>query len=157
MTFVSVGMHSKGFNRLVRKMDEIAAVLDEEVIMQIGSTSIQPENARWFTFTTGEEIRELCAKARVVVTQPAMTLIDALEQETPVVVVPRLKQYGEVIDNHQMDLARELEKEGKVIAVYSVDELEEVLKRSEIELPQLVGDIKLVKALKGYIAQFAQN
>ena len=40
MIFVTVGMHTAGFERLVKKMDEIAGKIDEEVIMQIGGTSI---------------------------------------------------------------------------------------------------------------------
>jgi len=146
-------MHTKGFDRLLKKMDGIARNLEEEVVMQIGHTSFRPQNAQWFDFTTEAGIKEWCKKARVVVTQPAMSILDAQEQGTPVVVVPRLKRYDEVIDDHQLDFARELEKKGKVVAVYDVDNLEEALRKVDLEPPKLTRDKRLVSALKKYIAQ----
>ena len=91
MIFVTIGMHTKGFDRLVKKMDEIAGNIDEEVIIQTGGTSFKPQNATWFDFTTEEEIKELCRKASVVVTHAAMSILDAWEYGKPVVVVPRLR------------------------------------------------------------------
>ena len=157
MIFVTIGMHTKGFDRLVKKMDEIAGSIDEEVIIQTGGTSFKPQNSKWFDFTTEEEIKELCRKASVVVTHAAMSILDAWEQGKPVVVVPRLKICNEVIDDHQVDFARELEKEGKVITVYDIDMLEEALKKANIEPPKLANDRRLVSALKNYVAQFARK
>jgi exopolysaccharide biosynthesis glucuronosyltransferase PssE len=150
-------MHTKGFDRLLKKMDELAATFGEEVVMQIGHTSFRPQNAKWFDFTTEAGIKEWCKKARVVVTQPAMSILDAQEQGTPVIVVPRLKKYEEVIDDHQVDFARELEKEGKVIAVYDVDKLEAAFQKVDSRPPQLARDKRLVDALKKYIAQFERK
>ena len=151
MIFVTVGMHTKGFDRLLKKMDEIAATSGEEVVMQIGHTSFRPQTAKWFDFTTEEGIKEWCKKARVVVTQPAMSILDAQEQNKPVIAVPRLQKYDEVIDDHQLDFARHLEKEGKVIAVYDVDKLEETLRRMDPKPMKLVRDKRLVNALRKYI------
>jgi UDP-N-acetylglucosamine transferase subunit ALG13 len=147
-------MHTKGFDRLLKKMDEIAAASGEEVVMQIGHTSFRPQSAKWFDFTTEAGIKEWCKKARVVVTQPAMSILDAQEQGTPVIVVPRLKQYDEVIDDHQLDFARQLEKEGKVIAVYDVDKLKEALCKPDTSRAVHTRDERLVNALKRYVAQF---
>ena len=157
MIFVTVGMHTKGFDRLLKKMDEIAHTLEEEVVMQIGHTSFRPQNAKWFDFTTEAGIKEWCKKARVVVTQPAMSILDAQEQGVPVIVVPRLKRYDEVIDDHQLDFARELEKESKVIAVYDVDELDKVLQKSDLKPQELAKDKRLVNTLKKYIAQYERK
>ena len=151
MIFVTVGMHTKGFDRLLKKMDEIAATSGEEVVMQIGHTNFRPQTAKWFDFTTEEGIKEWCKKARVVVTQPAMSILDAQEQNKPVIAVPRLQKYDEVIDDHQLDFARHLEKEGKVIAVYDVDKLEETLRRMDPKPMKLVRDKRLVNALRKYI------
>jgi beta-1,4-N-acetylglucosaminyltransferase len=157
LIFVTVGMHTKGFDRLLKKMDELAADFGEEVVMQIGHTSFRPQNAKWFDFTTEAGIKEWCKKARVVVTQPAMSILDAQEQGTPVIVVPRLKKYDEVIDDHQLDFARELEKEGKVMAVYDVGKLEAAFQKVDLRPPQLARDKRLVNALKKYIAQFERK
>jgi beta-1,4-N-acetylglucosaminyltransferase len=150
-------MHTQGFDRLLKKMDEIAVTLGEEVVMQIGHTHFRPQNARWFDFTTDAGIKEWCKKARVVVTQPAMSILDAQEQGTPAIVVPRLKKYNEVIDDHQLDFARHLEEAGKVIAVYDVDKLEETLRSADIKPSSLARDKRLINALKKYIVQFERS
>jgi len=147
-------MHPQGFERLIRKMDEIAGKINEEVVMQIGGTKYTPKNAKHFDFATEQEIKDLCHKARVVVTHGAMTIIDALDEGAPVIAVPRLKRYDEVIDDHQLYLVQELEKAGKVAAVYDVEELEEAVNKVGAEPVKLVKDRRLVNALKGYIAQF---
>ena len=152
MIFVTVGMHTKGFERLLKKMDEIASTLNEEVVMQKGHTRFRPQKAKWFDFTTEAGIKEWCQKARVVVTQPAMSILDAQEQDKPVIVVPRLKRYDEVVDDHQLDFARHLEEEGKVIAIYDVDKLEETLRKTDSKPVKLVRDQRLVNSLRRYIA-----
>lgn len=157
MILVTIGMHTAGFERLLKKMDEIASTIGEEVIMQIGHTKYTPQNAKYFQFTTAEELKELCQKARVVVTHGAMTIIDALEQGTPVVAVPRLRKYREHINDHQLYFVQELERDAKVIAVYDVDKLEEALREADLNPPELAKDRRLVDALKGYIAQFEQK
>ena len=154
MIFVTIGMHPQGFERLIRKMDQIAGKIDEEVVMQIGGTKYAPQNAKHFDFTTEQEVKELCRKARVVVTHGAMSIVDALEEGTPVVAVPRLQKYGEVIDDHQLYLVQELERAGKVTAVYDVEELEEALNKAGTKPVELVKARRLVNALKEYIAQF---
>lgn len=158
MIFVTVGMHPIGFERLVKKMDEIAAELEDEVIMQIGGTKYVPRNAKHFDFTTEQEMSVMYEKAVVVVTHAgAGVLLNVLEQGTPIVVVPRLKKYGEHIDDHQSELAAALEADAKVIEVYDIDQLKEAIGQAVVKQPQIVKDRRLVDALKGYIAQFEQS
>jgi beta-1,4-N-acetylglucosaminyltransferase len=157
LIFVTIGMHTAGFERLIKRMDEIAGTINEEVVMQIGHTKYMPKNAKYFKFVTETELKRLCHEARVVVTHGAMTIIDALEQGTHVIAVPRLQKYGEHINDHQLYFVRELEKEGKVIAVYDVEKLEEALGKVDLKPPELVKDRRLVNALKKHIAEFERG
>ena len=151
-------MHPTGFERLVKEMDRIAGKIEEEVIMQIGGTKYAPQNAKHFSFATEQEIKELCRHARVVVTHGGVgTVLDALQERATVVVVPRLKKYGEVIDDHQLFFVQELEKQGKVIAVYDMERLEGVLLELDTSKIEVVRDRRLVNALKGYVDQFARS
>jgi beta-1,4-N-acetylglucosaminyltransferase len=155
LIFVTVGMHPGGFQRLVKQMDEVAGRIDEEVIMQIGGTKYTPRNAKYFGFATEQEMKELFRKARVVVGHGGVgTILDVLQEGKPLVVVPRLKKYGEHIDDHQLLLLQELERDGRVTPVYEVEKLEEALVGVELEPPQLAKDKRLVNFLKKYIAQF---
>ena len=152
MIFVAVSTF--GFERLVSKMDDIAGRIGEEIIMQIGETKYHPKHAKYFNFTSEHEIKELCRRARIVVTHGGVGMIlNALQEGVPVIVVPRLKKYGEVIDDHQLYLARELEKENKVTVVYDVDKLEVNLDRVGKNQSKFLRDRRLIDALKKYIEQ----
>jgi UDP-N-acetylglucosamine transferase subunit ALG13 len=152
MIFVTVGNHYQCFERLIRKMDEIAGKIDEKVIMQIGHTNYKPINAEYFDFKTYPEIQELNQKARVVVCHGGEgSIITALEQGTPVISVPRLEKYGEHSNDHQLDIVKAMAEEGKIMAVCDVDELEDALKEVDKIKINVKRDKRLVNALKGYI------
>ncbi len=125
MIFVTVGTHYMGFERLIEKMDEIAPNLDDEVIMQIGTTKYEPKNAKWYKFIEMEKIQEYYKKADIIVAHSgAGTLLDSLSFEKPVITVPRLKKFGEHIDDQQIELAEALDKTNRTIAIYSIENLE---------------------------------
>jgi UDP-N-acetylglucosamine transferase subunit ALG13 len=150
-------MHSIGFERLVKKMDEIAGRIKEKVIMQIGTTRYTPKNAAYFRFKAYPEIQRLCKRARVVVAHGGTgSVITALEQGTPVIAVPRLKEYGEVIDNQQIDFVRALAEEGRITPVYDLNELENVLKNLTPLPPKHKSNHKLVRALRNYIVELSE-
>jgi beta-1,4-N-acetylglucosaminyltransferase len=129
MIFVTVGMHYQGFERLLKKMDEISGRIEEEVIMQTGATPYRPKHATSFAFVEDdEEMMDLYRAARVIVCHAgAGTLLTALKLRKPLVTVPRLKEFNEHVDDQQRELAEALAQSGRAIAVYDVDELEGVL------------------------------
>jgi beta-1,4-N-acetylglucosaminyltransferase len=132
MLFVTVGMHTQGFERLIRKMDEIAGQINEEIIMQIGSTNFIPKNAKYFRFVKDDKmIIQYFKDARIIVSHAgAGTLLDALFLNKPVIVVPRLKRFHEHIDDQQLELAEALFSQGKIISVYNIDDLEILIDNS---------------------------
>jgi UDP-N-acetylglucosamine transferase subunit ALG13 len=151
-------MHPTGFERLVREMDKVAGRIDEEVIMQIGGTKYIPLKAKHFGFGTEDQVKLLCQKARIVVTHGGVgTILNVLQEGATVVVVPRLEKYDEAIDDHQLVFVQELEKKGRITAVYDVESLEQVLRKVDVKPAQLVKDRRLVNALKMYIAKFERK
>ncbi len=158
MIFVTVGMHSAGFDRLIRAMDRIASKIDEPVVMQIGSTSYEPQHAEFFRFATYEEMQDLNRQSRLVVCQAATSILTALEQGTPVIAVPRQKRYGEHIDDHQVEFAQALAELIGINVILNVDELQPDLV-SEVTIPRFQpGTYKkqLVGAIKSYIQEISK-
>lgn len=155
MILVTVGMHTQGFLRLVRAMDEIAGRIEEEVVMQIGATSYIPRSAQYFEFTSQEEMDRLHLEARAIVTHAgAGSIITGLKWGKPLIVVPRLEKYGEVIDDHQLELAEALSREGKVIAVCNVEKLDKAIECAAAGLSSTaMGRERLVGALRRYVAE----
>jgi UDP-N-acetylglucosamine transferase subunit ALG13 len=111
-------MHNQGFNRLVEPMDHLASRLEEKVIIQRGPSTYIPQYADHFDFTTSQRMEQLTSHARVVVSHCAAgSIIIAMLQRKPIVLVPRLKCFGEVYDDHQLQLAQALADQKKAIVV----------------------------------------
>lgn len=152
MIFVTVGNHNQGFDRLIKKMDEIAGITDEQVIMQIGYTTYKPVNAEYFSFLESfEEILRLNREARVVVSHAgAGSIVTALKEKTPVIVVPRLKRYDEHMNDHQLEIAKAMSENKNVTVIYDVEDLDDYLKLDFNFVEEFVND-KLSTQLKKYI------
>jgi len=143
-----------GFDRLIKEMDEIAGRMDEEVIMQIGETTYEPKNARYFRFASKEEMNGLYEDVRVVVCHAGVgSILTALEHGKPVIAVPRRKKYGEHVDDHQLDIAGEMEKEGRITVVCDVKELEGALKDIKEEHVDFKTGNELVFMLEEYLSR----
>ena len=155
MIFATIGTHNIGFERLVVKMDEIAGWIDEEVVIQIGSTRYTPKHAGYFDFTDEGGIFEHLKRARVVVTHAgAGSVLDALSLAKPIILFPRLKKYGECFDDQQLELTRVLSENGRAIAVYDAEDLESAIRSVGDAAP--AGQDKsrdLVTFLKGQFAE----
>lgn len=150
MILVTVG--SLPFTRLVRKMDEIAAQIEEGVVMQIANDSYLPENAEYFRFQSYVEMQKLCKRARLVVCHGGVgSILTALEGGAPVIAVPRSKRHGEAVDDHQLELIKLLAEEGRIVAVDEVDELSRVLnlESNRFATPRLENQLSLF--LRHYI------
>lgn len=121
MIFVTIGTHNRGFERLVRAADELAALTSEPVLIQRGSAEYLPTRAEHFRFTDGQKIEELAREARVIISHAAAgSILMALRLQKPLVVVARLQRLGECVDDHQAQLARALAKRQRAIAVDTV-------------------------------------
>jgi len=152
LIFVTVGNHNQGFGRLIKKMDEIAGTINEKVIMQVGYTTYKPVNAEYFSFVGSfEEILRLNREAQVVVSHAgAGSIITALKEKTPVIVVPRLKKYNEHMNDHQLEIAKAMSKNKNVTVIYDVEALDDCLKVDFNFVEEFVHD-KLAIQLKKYI------
>jgi len=118
MILVTVGTHDKQFDRLVKAADELAGLIDEQVIIQIGKSNFEPKHATYYDFVTMEEMDELMKQARVVVAQAgAGTIISVFHKNKPLILVPRLKKFGEHFNDHQIELANILFEQKRAILI----------------------------------------
>jgi beta-1,4-N-acetylglucosaminyltransferase len=79
------------------------------------------------------------------------SIISSLEYNKPVIVVPRLKLYGEVIDDHQTEIAKELEERGLIKVVYDLERLGDVLKGVDGEFKNFNKKNELASNLEKYL------
>ena len=146
------------FTRLIKKMDEVAGRLEEEVVMQIGSVPYAPQHAKSFSHTSYQESLSYFQNASLVIGHGgAGTILNALKFRVPIIVVPRSQRYGEHFDDHQMELARQLEGNELIKVVYDIEDLEPAVKEM-LEKGKLIDRQKrfperekLIETIKSFI------
>ena len=152
MIFITVGTHTDQFDRLIRRIDEIAPSIKEEIIVQRGFTKYAPKNVKYFDFT--DNMDKYYKKARLVIAQSATSLIEfILKYGKPVITVPREKKYNEHINNHQLEFAEYFSKKSGVLMVRDVEELTPELLRRYIKKTKidLSGLHTIQKRIRGVI------
>ena len=126
MIYATVGTMYLDFPRLIHKVDEIAAKLDEEVIIQIGMGQTIPKHCAHFDFRPREEILEIQRRARVIICHAGIgSIIDALQAGQPLVFVPRLKKFKEHNSDHQVEMAEIMQDRGWGRLIRDIDDLDE--------------------------------
>ncbi|MDI6807227.1 MAG: PssE/Cps14G family polysaccharide biosynthesis glycosyltransferase [Candidatus Aenigmarchaeota archaeon] len=132
MILVTVGTHDQGFPRLIKAIDNLARNIKERVILQIGYSKYKPKNCEWFEFIPYENFIELCRESNLIITHGGVgSIMISLQFKKPTVVVPRLKKFNEHVDDHQLQIAKELEKQKRVIVVYDIKELSNAIQRAK--------------------------
>ena len=153
--FVSVGTHPQQFDRLLKKLDELVGngALKASVFAQTGNSTYQPKNFAFEKFVGETKYNSVLGKAEIVVSHGgAGTIINSLRSGKKLVVVPRLKKFGEHTNDHQLDLAKALEKQRKCLAVYNMKELGTTLAKARSFKPRIASNREgLVKAIREFI------
>ncbi len=157
MIFLTVGNWHKGFDRLVKAVDEFVGngVITDHVTAQTGYGSYKPERLTAVDFCSPSEFRNLIAKAWLVISHAGMgTMMETVKQRKPIIVVPRRSALGEVSNDHQLATARQLESEGKVLAAYEVTELPDKIQEARDFMPAVgQGGQEIIRAVEAFIEQ----
>lgn len=125
MIFLTVGT-SFPFDRLVQEVDEAVARgrIDSEIFAQVGRGGYTPKHFESSETLEKKEFDRWFQRSEAVISHAGMgTITMALEQNKPILVVPRLKELGELVNDHQLATAKRFEQMGHVLAVYEINEL----------------------------------
>ena len=144
MIFVTVGTHEQQFNRLIEYMDKWAIENDEEVIIQTGYSTYEPQNCKWQKLFSFQEMCKYVDDARIVITHggPSSFIAPLQIGKTPI-VVPRRYKFNEHVNDHQVNFCREVENRmGTIIVVEEIEKLGEILKKYDEIISGLGNAIK---------------
>lgn len=128
MIFVTVGNSTQGFRRLLDAADQAAG----EGLFGGGSVFLQTGNTKGFraahcrqeSFIEMERFEEMLRSASLVISHGgAGTLLQLFMAGKIPIVMPRLRRYGENVDDHQVELVEVLAAEGRVIPAYEPEDL----------------------------------
>lgn len=138
MIFLTVGTQFS-FDRLVKGTDEYISLngFKEEIFAQVGDTSYTPRNFNSIPFMKKCAFDEYVRRASQIISHAGIGNITmALSYQKPLLVMPRLKKHGEVVNDHQVMIAKKFEELGLVLAAYSVEDLPEKIKQLRTFVPK---------------------
>ena len=134
MILVSVG--SSDFNRIIRIVDELKGDgrIKDDIVFQTGRATYKPKHAkRIFQFTSWDEINKLNKNAKCVIAHAgAGCILTALQYGTAFIAVPRLKDLGEHVNDHQKEIANTMEQAGRVLVANNKKEVMACIKKIEM-------------------------
>jgi len=136
--FLTVGTWRSGYDRLVEAMDRLIAegAIAGPVVAQIGHGAYKPQHMQFIDFCSPGEVDDYIRQATLVVAHAGMgSIIQTLQQDKPMVVLPRKAKLGEVDNDHQFSTAEQLEAEGKILVAREVDQLAEKIRQAGDFLP----------------------
>ena len=140
MIFVTVGASEFDFERLLKIIDEFIEekTIDEEVIAQIGTSKYKPQNYKYFKLIGNDDFEKYINDARVIICHAGTgTVVPSLKKGKKIIIFPRLKEFNEHIDNHQLELAGVFSNKGYVLCATNEDELIECLNNIDSFKPQI--------------------
>ena len=156
MVFVVLGTNDKDFSRLLKAIDhEIEkGTIQEDVIVQSGTTKYHSKYMKLIDFLSIDEFNKYIEQADYVITHGGVgTILDSLKKNKKIIAVPRLKKYKEHVNDHQLQIITEFEKDGYLLAVDNLDKLETAVQKIKKFKPKKFhsNQKKFIQLIDNYI------
>ena len=121
-------------------------VILEDIFAQTGYSDYRPKYYNFKDFLDHKEYIEMETEADIVFTHGGTgAILGAVKKGKKVIAVPRLSEYGEHVDDHQIQLVREFEDMGIILACYDINQLGAVYKKlSTVELNPYVSNQEMI-------------
>ena len=131
MIFITLGSQKFQFNRLLKAVDEQVAEgkITDEIFAQIGASDYKPQNYQYKDFLNRDEFAKWQGKADIEITHGGTgAIIGAVKKGKKVIAVPRLKQYGEHVDDHQLQLIAQFRELDLICECQDCDDIWKIIK-----------------------------
>ncbi len=144
MIFVTVGTDHHPFPRVfewIAKAREDSSIdPSEPIVAQYGHTRVAlPADCEGKQFLPFDEMLDNFRKAQFVVTHGSSSALLACYEGTPTLVVPRKKEHGEHIDDHQVEFANDTRDVFPFIVADTYDEFAHAIAAREEALERFAS------------------
>lgn len=152
MILVTVGTQKQSFTRLFDLVKNSQELRQEEIIVQKGySECSNSKRIHTFDFISLEDMEKYISNADLIISHGGVgTIFSAIKKGKKVIAVPRLEKYGEHINDHQIEICEELEKEGYILFYKDgIDTLDSLIKKiNNMELKKYNSDNDYINKLR---------
>lgn len=156
MILVMLGTQKNDFSRLLKEIENCInnGTIQEEVIVQAGSTKYKTEKMQIFDLMAREELDKQKQEASLIITHGGVgSIVGALKMNKKVIAVPRLKQYGEHVNDHQKQIVENFDTQGYIKGVFDIKDLEQAIKEiKNFEPKKFVSNTEsIINIVESYI------
>lgn len=132
MILVLLGTQNNSFHRLLEEVQKNIenGKINEEIVVQKGFTKFDSKNMTLFEKLPTDELKKEIEKADIIITHGGVgSIIESITRGKKVIAVPRLQEYKEHVNNHQIDIIESFHEKGYIIGIHGVEELGEALEK----------------------------
>lgn len=156
MIFVTLGSQKFQFNRLLKKIDQLIenGTITEKVFAQTGASDYVPKHYSFQAFLDRETFANTMSQCDTVITHGGTgAIIGAVKKGKKVIAVPRLAEFGEHVDDHQLQLIEQFRDLNLICACYDVEELDKsIAMAKESQFAQYVSNTDaVIRSISEYI------
>jgi len=138
MIFLTVGTQFP-FDRLLRAVDRAfdTGLIGEDVFAQVGRNKYVPRNFEFVQFLEKDAYDYYLKRASSIIGHAGTgTIRMAMENNKSFLVMPRRKKYGEVVNDHQVQIARGFEQLGHILVAYDEQDLPKKIEELKCFVPK---------------------
>lgn len=161
-TFVSVGNATQPFDRLLDAVCHVAPELPYPIVVQHGHTAFACPGCESHAFLGMHAFEAFMISADVLILHAgAGSVINAIQAGRVPVVVPRRAALGEHVNDHQLEFARQLAIDERILLVEDVEDLGSAVTRAKTLIASPASAARatppLVDAIKEILALYAAH
>lgn len=128
MILVTLGTQKQSFNRLLDMIEK--SNINDKIIVQAGYTKYKSKKMKMFDFVDYQEMDKLIKQADLIITHGGTgSIVTAIKQGKKVIACPRLKKYGEHVDDHQKQIVDIFSEVGYILKLDENDDLDELVQK----------------------------
>lgn len=141
--FITIGTYQP-FDRLIKVVDDLVVNHPNwNCVAQIGEGNYRPKNMKYERTLSESEFDRFFEEADVVISHAGMgTIISCLQNNKPIITLPRIAKYGEHVNDHQLANAKIFSEKGYLYPIFNEVDLSNYLDKIE--------DVKVLKHIEKY-------
>ena len=156
MILVLLGTQNNSFTRLLEQIEKNIedGTIQEEVVVQAGYTKFHSQKMKIISLMSKEHLDKFQEEADLIITHGGVgSIITSIRKGKKVIAVPRMHEYGEHVNNHQIEIVRNFNQENYIIGIEKVEDLKQALiKAMDFEPKKYESDNTLMlKTIENFI------
>lgn len=139
MILILLGTQDNSFHRLLEEVQRLIdkKIITEKVVVQAGRTKYESKDMEIYSLMPEENLKEIMERSDLVITHGGVgSIVMALKMGKKVIAVPRLSEFGEHINDHQIQIIDSFNSQEFLIGVTNLKDLEKALGKSKEFTPK---------------------